>query len=60
MDDKEFVRLVRSFLWCIVHQQEKVPGQIRHLIETIHPDLTEEQRYDVSEQIIKILTWYGN
>jgi hypothetical protein len=50
--NEDLIRLVRSFLWCLVHQSEKVPGHVRHMISLLEPDLTEEQQDNVSQQII--------
>jgi len=56
IEHEKTIRTLRSFFWCLVNQKEKVPGQVRTLLEILHPDMTQEQRYDVSLQIIAIVT----
>lgn len=53
--DQEIIKTTRSFLWSLVHQKEKVPGAVRHIVRLLEPDLTEDQQHEISKQIINQL-----
>jgi len=53
--EQELIKTVRSFLWSLVHQKEKVPGAVRHIVRLLEPDLTEDQQHYISNQIINQL-----
>ena len=42
---------VRSLLWCIGNQTEKVPGSLQHLLKLLYPGYTEDERRLVYEKV---------
>lgn len=52
MDKKELESEVKSLLWVIGNQSEKVYGHLRSLIERLYPDYSEEQRAEITKTIM--------
>jgi len=57
MEDKDqIISKVKSLIWCTLHQSEKVPGHVNNLVDQVYPHLTDDIRYEISQQLISKLT----
>ena len=50
---EELKSLIKSLLWCIAFQSEKVPGKMRRTLDIVCPYISEGARYEMSERILK-------
>lgn len=59
-EHEELKKLVRNFLWSVVHHREKVPCEVGRLLELSCYYIPEDVRLEMREAIIGKLLGKGN